>query len=792
MSMNRKTSRRLQSSRLRCETLEDRAVPAVTQFGGDAQHSGLSAAASQPVQTVHWQAPVDSFFSSSFGHYGAPVVTAANTVVYPFKTGASPPNFHVVGRSGSTGTLLWDVATDYVPRDYGWYPPYQPVLSTFNNRVYFAGAGGTIYYRTNPDSATGTVSQLAFFGNLADYTSNQATYDGNVFVDSPLTVDNQGNVFFTFRVVGANPANLVSGIARIAADGSGTWTSANAAAGGDASINQAARFSAPALSNDGATLYFGVGNSGTESYGRLVGVNATTLAPLYNSGVLHDPRNGNNAALLTISSASPMVGPDGRVFYGVLGNPDGGFRGWMLQFSANLATEYTPGGFGWDNTPSVVPAAMVPQYTGTSTYLIFSKYNNYYYGDGDGSNKIAILDPNDTEVDTHASAGGQLIMKRVLDKLGPTPDYQFPGVPTAVREWCINSAAVDPATNSVLVNNEDGKYYRWYLPTNTLTESYQLTVGIGQPYTMTVIAMDGTMFGIADGILFAVGRTPGFTITDPTVASPSTTASFTVTLDYPRTAPITVHYATADGSAVASVNYTATSGDLTFDAGQTSQSFTVPVNPGSVTGASGNFFVNLTSPTNAIIVDGQGQATLLGRPPRVQSFVVNGGAVQRSRVTSLAVNFDQIVTLPAQPADAFRLFRQSDGADAFFSATVNNTGPGTVVTLNFTSGALDYGSLADGKYTLTVYANSVSNVAGQLDGDANGTGGDNYMVIGSPANGLFRFFGDADGDGNVAANDFIQFRLSLGGTDPIFDFDNDGAVAASDFIQFRLRFGGSV
>lgn len=57
---------------------------------------------------------------------------------------------------------------------------------------------------------------------------------------------------------------------------------------------------------------------------------------------------------------------------------------------------------------------------------------------------------------------------------------------------------------------------------------------------------------------------------------------------------------------------------------------------------------------------------------------------------------------------------------------------------------------------------------------------------------IFRIFGDADGDGTVAANDFIQFRLALGGTNPIFDFDGDGAVAASDFIQFRLRFGGSI
>src|SRR5205085_2051232 len=114
-------------------------------------------------------------------------------------------------------------------------------------------------------------------------------------------------------------------------------------------------------------------------YGRLVGLHANNLTTQYLSAVLKDPRGGgaNNAGILNDTTASPMVAPDGKVFMGVFGNPYNGSRGWMLQFSGNLATEYVPGGFGWDTTPSIVPASMVPQYTGTSSYLIFSKYNNY-------------------------------------------------------------------------------------------------------------------------------------------------------------------------------------------------------------------------------------------------------------------------------------------------------------------------------------------------------------------------------------------------------------------------------
>ena len=104
----------------------------------------------------------------------------------------------------------------------------------------------------------------------------------------------------------------------------------------------------------------------------------------------------------------------------------------------------------------------------------------------------------------------------------------------------------------------------------------------------------------------------------------------------------------------------------------------VPVNAQSVTGTSANFFLNLTGPSNAVIIDGQGQGTILGPPPRVQSVAVNDGAAQRSRVTSLKVTFSaqvSFVTTPGgpQPDGAFGygagfwLLNKSEGipVDAF-------------------------------------------------------------------------------------------------------------------------------
>src|SRR5438128_12663262 len=153
---------------------------------------------------------------------------------------------------------------------------------------------------------------------------------------------------------------------------------------------------------------------------------------------------------------------------------------------------------------------MVPSYNGPSSFLLFSKYNNYANAgndSGDGVNRVALLDPNSTQVDAHASSNGMLIMREVLTVIGPTPDPEnrSASLPYAVREWCINTAAVNPATNSVFVPSEDGHIYRWNLATNSFAEAVELTEGIGEPYVPTVIGPGGVVYTLNGGILFALG-----------------------------------------------------------------------------------------------------------------------------------------------------------------------------------------------------------------------------------------------------------------------------------------------
>ena len=489
--------------------------PSVPMFANNAQHTAIYQPAAQDLNAVHWSTSVDLNNTGTYAHYGAPLVTAANTVLVPVKIAGN--GFQVSAFDAGTGALKYTVGTDYVLPSHQWIPVYNPCLTTgpFGTRMYYAGPGGTVYYIDNPDSAAhGPPVQQVFYTDLASYQASASAYNSTIFINTPLTADSNGNVFFGFRVQGTPPAPFVSnesGFARIDPNGNGTYILTRAAAN-DTSINLDSHNSAPALSNDETTLYVLAKrvSSGHEP-GYLLGLDSTTLAPKYRV-FLKDPRNGNAAEILDNGTASPTVAPDNDVYIGVLGNPGGGFRGWLLRFSGDLTVEKTPGAFGWDYTPALVPASMVPSYQGPSSYLIFAKYNHYAFSDGDGINRIALLDPNTTQIDPHLSANGLVEMREVFTMIGPTPDNQPAQFPYAVREWCINTAAVNPATNSIFVPNENGRVHRWNLATNSLSQAASIGPGIGQPYVPTIIGPDGQIYTMNGGTLFALGGLSGVSV----------------------------------------------------------------------------------------------------------------------------------------------------------------------------------------------------------------------------------------------------------------------------------------
>ncbi|MGZ6974295.1 MAG: Calx-beta domain-containing protein, partial [Acidimicrobiia bacterium] len=108
--------------------------------------------------------------------------------------------------------------------------------------------------------------------------------------------------------------------------------------------------------------------------------------------------------------------------------------------------------------------------------------------------------------------------------------------------------------------------------------------------------------------------TPGLYVKDAVADTSAGTVQVPVLLGGPGGATsastVTVHYTTANGSAVAGTDYTLTSGNLTFAPGQTVATVTVPIVNRVSPATARSFSVVLSSPTNAAIIGGTGVVTI--------------------------------------------------------------------------------------------------------------------------------------------------------------------------------------
>ncbi|WP_162560690.1 Calx-beta domain-containing protein [Methylobacterium durans] len=107
---------------------------------------------------------------------------------------------------------------------------------------------------------------------------------------------------------------------------------------------------------------------------------------------------------------------------------------------------------------------------------------------------------------------------------------------------------------------------------------------------------------------------PSISVSDVSLQEGSggtTNAVFTLTLSASSAAKVTVGYQTQDGTALVGSDYTATSGTLTFNPGETVKTVVVPVTGDVQTEASETFKLNLLQPTGATLAKAQGTATIV-------------------------------------------------------------------------------------------------------------------------------------------------------------------------------------
>lgn len=123
--------------------------------------------------------------------------------------------------------------------------------------------------------------------------------------------------------------------------------------------------------------------------------------------------------------------------------------------------------------------------------------------------------------------------------------------------------------------------------------------------------------GIADGSGLGTiedNDGPAISIADNSILEGdvgSASLVFTITLSAQSVQPVSVQYATSDDTATAGLDYTASSGTVTFDPGMTRQTIAVPVLGETLGEIDETFWVTLSQPVDAVIDQGLGVGTIL-------------------------------------------------------------------------------------------------------------------------------------------------------------------------------------
>ena len=134
---------------------------------------------------------------------------------------------------------------------------------------------------------------------------------------------------------------------------------------------------------------------------------------------------------------------------------------------------------------------------------------------------------------------------------------------------------------------------------------------------------------------------------------------FTVSLSHAFNLPISVDFATADGSALAGADYISKFGSLTFAENETSQEIEVEVIGDRTPEWDKSFSVNLAS-SDAVISDSQGTGTIWDNEPRITIYdAYNYGESTMTFYVYLAMPYDEPVTVDFATIDGTAI----DGLD---------------------------------------------------------------------------------------------------------------------------------
>ena len=184
------------------------------------------------------------------------------------------------------------------------------------------------------------------------------------------------------------------------------------------------------------------------------------------------------------------------------------------------------------------------------------------------------------------------------------------------------------------LRRKDGRLDHWRVRIEPSShQAVTVTLSPSPPCGATgaVCTDDGRTFTTA--LATQIQGPPGLSVADAEVQeAANATLAFAVTLSRAPSGTVTVDYATADGTATAGSDYTATSGTLTFAAGETEKAISVPVLDDGHDEGSETLTLTLSNPSGAYLADGSATGTINNSDPMPLAWMVRFGRTVGSQV----------------------------------------------------------------------------------------------------------------------------------------------------------------
>ena len=180
----------------------------------------------------------------------------------------------------------------------------------------------------------------------------------------------------------------------------------------------------------------------------------------------------------------------------------------------------------------------------------------------------------------------------------------------------------------------------------------------------------------------------------------SVTLTFTVTLDPAATLPVTVDWATSDGTAEAGTDYTAGSGSLKFDTGDDSKTITVTVTGDDTDEPNETVTVTLTNASGATITDATGTGTITDDDdaPTVTLVLTPASIGENGGKSTVTATLDHpssqattvtVAAAPVSPALASDYTLSTNTTLTIAAGETTSTGVVTITAVNNAVDALD-------------------------------------------------------------------------------------------------------